>query len=171
MLLMSMVLIGLASAAPHGRHPPEAMLQNLISRLIEEAKQQNMKQGADQQYIYDEEADQQWYIYDEVADQQYIYDEAKQQHKQMESTLEEAMLENFYRFSKLIKNTKQQQYKQMKEAEKQDNKKSDQVEKTIALMNMIEQLREAKQPAKAEEKCMCFVAPCPRGCLDMTNKK
>ncbi len=55
--------------------------------------------------------------------------------------------------------------------EHKDNKESDQDAKTVALIKMIEKLMAAKQHAKAEERCICYVIPCPRGCLDMTNKK
>ncbi len=56
----------------------------------------------------------------------------------------------------------QQQPWPMEEADEQ--KETDQAEKKIALMKLIEQLREAKQHAKAE-MCRSW------GCLNITFKK
>ncbi len=96
-LLMSMVLIGLSSAAPFGRpETREAMLQKAISKLIEKALQQ------------DEQMEQ--------AEVQYPWIE----------------------------------YPFWEEAEEQ--KETEQAEKKIALMKLIEQLREAKQHAMTFKK-------------------
>ncbi|XP_064398801.1 uncharacterized protein LOC135345298 [Halichondria panicea] len=163
MLLMSMVLIGLASAAPHYG---EAVLKNVISKLaekIEEAKKQQiteqMEEAMDEQYpdYAVEEAEEQDDNDKAIALMKFIgqlREDKKLAKVDEDDQMEEAMDEQY------------PDYGVEKAEEQEDNKETDQSDKAIALMKFIGQLREAKELAE-EESCTCFESPCPTNiCLD-----
>ncbi len=140
-LLMSVVLIGISSAAPYDGYRKETMLKNAISKLAEkigEAKQQRYEQMEEKL----EEATYQTEKF--IALIEKLSKEAAKVDKY--DQMEEAMDEQHPNYL-------------LEEAEEEeDNIETDQADNAIALMNTSGKIGEDKYEVP---DCWCFEAHCP----------